>query len=149
VVAPERDVLAEMATGFHGAWAFLLHGITGPAVWLSAAGFGVAWLFYSYRPDLPGVLAKRLRWPYQLLANKYYLDEFNASVFAGGFRGIGRLFWRVGDERLIDGLMVNGSARLMGWSAGVMRHMQSGYLYHYAFAMIIGLSLLLGYFIFV
>jgi NADH-quinone oxidoreductase subunit L len=80
-----------------------------------------------------------------LLVNKYYLDEFNERVLARGARGLGGIFWRIGDVAVIDGAMVNGSARLVGWMARVARHLQSGYLYHYAFAMIVGLSVLVGW----
>ena len=76
--------------------------------------------------------------------NKYYLDDFNQTVFAGGLRGIGQFFWRVGDVALIDGILVNGSARTIGAFAGVLRHIQTGYLYHYAFAMMIGLMVLMS-----
>lgn len=148
-VAPEHDVLGALGESFHGAWSFVLHGLGGPAVWLAAAGFLAAWYGYLRRPELPGRVAATLRWPYQLLVNKYFCDEFNQRVFAAGGRGLGRLLWRVGDVRLIDGVLVNGSARLVALSAGVIRHIQSGYLYHYAFAMIIGLGLILGWFLFI
>jgi NADH-quinone oxidoreductase subunit L len=78
---------------------------------------------------------------------KYGFDEFNDIFFAGGSRGVGGLFWRIGDALIIDGIMVNGSARLVGWFSSVIRHVQSGFLYHYAFAMIIGLLLLIALFV--
>jgi NADH-quinone oxidoreductase subunit L len=84
-----------------------------------------------------------------VLVNKYYADDFNDAVFAGGARGVGRLLWRIGDVLIIDGLIVNGSARVVGWVASVVRQLQSGYLYHYAFSMIFGLLLMLLWFVFI
>ena len=84
---------------------------------------------------------------YQLLAKKFFFDEVYQAVFARGSVGLGTALWRVGDVALIDGAAVNGSARAVGWLSGVMRRLQSGYLYHYAFAMIIGLSVLLAWYV--
>ena len=99
-------------------------------------------------PAIAGNLARRFSGIYTVLINKYYADDFNQAVFAGGARGVGRLLWKLGDTLLIDGLIINGSARMVGWVAGVVRHVQSGYLYHYAFSMIFGLLLLLFWFVF-
>ena len=99
-------------------------------------------------PAVAGNIARRFNGIYRVLVNKYYVDDFNEAVFAGGARGVGRLLWKLGDTLLIDGLIVNGSARMVGWVAGVVRQVQTGYLYHYAFAMIIGLLLLLIWFVF-
>src|SRR5690606_6938078 len=107
--------------------------------WLMVAGVAVAWLLYIKRPDLPGKLAARFSWLYKLLANKYYLDEAYQFLFARGSRRLGTVLWRAGDGALIDGALVNGSAQAIGWFAGVLRRLQTGYLYHYAFAMVIGL----------
>jgi NADH-quinone oxidoreductase subunit L len=85
---------------------------------------------------------------YNVLVNKYYMDDFNQAVFAGGARGIGQLLWRIGDVVIIDGLLVNGSARLVGWTSGIVRKIQTGHLYTYAFSMIIGLVLMLYWFVF-
>ena len=82
-----------------------------------------------------------------LLLRKYFVDEFNEFVFAGGARAIGRLFWKIGDVKLIDGLAVNGTARVVGWVSSVIRHIQSGYVYHYAFAMIVGVFLLITFYL--
>ena len=84
---------------------------------------------------------------YTLLLRKYFVDEFNNFVFAGGARAIGRLLWKIGDVKLIDGLAVNGTARVIGWVSSVIRHIQTGYVYHYAFAMILGLFLLITFFL--
>jgi NADH-quinone oxidoreductase subunit L len=144
-VLPRHDVLAEMGEQFHGSAGFVEHGVLGPAFWLALAGVVTAWFLFLKRPDLPRVIAAKFSRLQNLLVNKFYFDQFNENVLAAGSRGIGRLLWRTGDETLIDGALVNGSARVVGWTAGVVRRVQSGYLYHYAFAMIIGLALLLGW----
>jgi NADH-quinone oxidoreductase subunit L len=147
-VAGAHDVLGELAEHFHGVLGFTLHAFGAPAVYLAAAGTVTAWYVYMKNPAIAGKLARRFGGLYRLLVNKYYADDFNQAVFAGGARGLGRLLWKLGDALLIDGLIVNGSARMVGWVAGVVRHVQSGYLYHYAFSMIIGLLLLLFWFVF-
>jgi NADH-quinone oxidoreductase subunit L len=146
-VLPAHDVLGHMKEEFHGPGMFLLHAFLGVPVYLAAAGVLAAWYLYIKRPDLPGQIAARVSWLYKLLANKFYFDEIYQAVFAGGSRGLGTALWRVGDVALIDGGMVNGSARVVGWLSGLLRHLQSGYLYHYAFAMIIGLSALLAWYV--
>jgi NADH-quinone oxidoreductase subunit L len=147
-VAPAHDVLGELAEHYHGVLGFTLHAFGGPAIYLAIAGVFTAWYIYMKNPAIAGNLARRFSGIYRVLVNKYYADDFNDAVFAGGARGIGRLLWKLGDTLLIDGLIVNGSARMVGWVAGVVRHVQSGYLYHYAFSMIIGLLLLLFWFVF-
>ncbi len=107
-----------------------------------------AWYIYMKNPQLADNVRQRFSGIYQLLINKYYADDFNEVVFAGGARGLGQLLWRVGDVVLIDGLIVNGSARVVGWTAGVVRRIQTGHLYTYAFSMIIGLLLMLFWFVF-
>jgi NADH-quinone oxidoreductase subunit L len=121
----------------------VLHALATPALWLMAAGIGAAWYLYLKRPELPGILATRFARLYRLLVNKYYVDWFYENVIAGGVRNFGTGLWRRGDETAIDGWLVNGSARAVGALSAVVRHVQTGYLYHYAFAMIFGLSLLL------
>jgi NADH-quinone oxidoreductase subunit L len=147
LVREAHDVLGEMAKEFGGPVAFILHALAHPPVYLAFAGVAAAWFLYIKRPDLPGKVAARFAALYALLANKFYFDEFYQAVFAAGSRGMGRALWQVGDVALIDGTMVNGSARVVGWLAGVMRRVQSGYLYHYAFAMIIGLSAILAWYV--
>jgi NADH-quinone oxidoreductase subunit L len=147
-VLPEHDVLAELGRHFHGELSFIGHGLSGLPVWLAASGVLLAWLLYYRFPHLPALLAHRLRFAYVLLERKYWVDEFNQFVFAAGARGLGGALWRQGDMGLIDGLFVNGSARAVGWFSGVIRRVQSGYLYHYAFAMIIGLAGLLSWFLY-
>jgi len=144
-VSETNDVLAELGREWHGPAAAVLHAFTQPVLYLAAAGVCTAWLFYLRNPHWPGLAAQKAHWLYQLLVNKYYFDWFNENVLAPLARGLGMGLWKGGDELLIDGVMVNGSARSIGWFAGVVRHVQSGYLYHYAFAMIIGLSALLAW----
>ncbi len=146
-VAPEHDVLAHIAEEWHGPWAFTLHAFSGPAVWLAAAGVATAWFFYLKRPEFPAIIATRLGGLYRLLANKYYLDEFNEKFFAGGSRMLGTGLWRGGDVAIIDGMLIDGSARSVGAFAAVARRLQSGLMYHYAFAMMLGLFGLLTWFI--
>jgi NADH-quinone oxidoreductase subunit L len=122
-----------------------LHAVSSPAIWLAFAGIATAWYLYLKRPDLPDRIATRFARLHRLLVNKYYFDWFNENVVASGVRNFGTSLWRRGDETVIDGVLVNGTARAIGAIAAVVRHVQSGYLYHYAFAMIIGLSLLLGW----
>jgi NADH-quinone oxidoreductase subunit L len=146
-VLPAHDVLGHVKEEFHGSAQFVLHAFTGAPVYLAAAGVLGAWYLYIKRTDLPGQIATRVSGLYKLLANKFYFDEVYQAVFAGGSRGLGTALWRVGDVALIDGGMVNGSARVVGWLSGLLRHLQSGYLYHYAFAMVIGLSALLAWYV--
>ena len=147
MVHANHDVLAHHAESYHGVVGFVLHGLTALPFWLAMAGVATAYYLYMVRPDLPARLQQRFQWLYRLLDNKYYFDDFNQKVFAGGSRMIGQLLWKVGDQTIIDGAVVNGTARTVGMVAKVVRHVQSGYLYHYAFAMIIGLWLLLTYFV--
>ncbi|RME33628.1 MAG: NADH-quinone oxidoreductase subunit L [Gammaproteobacteria bacterium] len=145
--AQAHPVMTELEEEFHGALAMMLHGFFSMPFLLLAAGFVTAWFLYLKRPDLPGVIATRMGLLYRVLVNKYGFDDFNDTVVAGGARGVGSMLWGLGDRFLIDGLMVNGSARVVGACAAVLRHMQTGYLYHYAFVMFLGLLLFLGWFV--
>jgi len=138
-VAPEHNVLHEISEHYTGVMSYIAHGVLELPFWLAIAGVFSAWFLYVKRPELPEVLKNRMLGIYNILIRKYGFDEFNDFFFAGGARGVGKTFWSIGDVRLIDGLLVNGTARTVGWIAGKIRHMQTGYLYHYAFAMIIGL----------
>ncbi len=137
--------LAELGREFHGPAAFVMHAIRSPVLYLALGGIVAAWYLYLKRPELPGRIATRYSRIYRLLVNKYYFDWFNENVVASGVRSFGTGLWKRGDETVIDGWLVNGSARTIGALALIVRRVQSGYLYHYAFAMIIGLSLLLGW----
>ena len=125
---------------------FFGHAFTQLPVYLALFGLGAAYYFYMMRPDLPAVIAKNLQVPYKILVDKYGFDRFNDWFFAGGSRRIGAGFWQMGDVKTIDGL-INGTANTIGWFSGVVRNVQTGLLYHYAFAMIIGLAVLLGTFV--
>jgi NADH-quinone oxidoreductase subunit L len=146
-VAAQHNVLGEIGEHYHGPVAFVIHAFGGPAVYLAIAGVTTAWYVYMRNPGIADAAKNRFHAVYKLLVNKYGFDDFNDVVFAGGARGVGRMLWQIGDALLIDGLIVNGSARVVGWVAGVVRHVQSGYLYHYAFSMIIGLLLLMSWFV--
>jgi NADH-quinone oxidoreductase subunit L len=146
-VLPEHDVLDHLAEEWHGPAAFVVHGLKAPAVWLALAGVLAAWFLYLRRPELAALMRERAGVLHNLLVNKYYFDWFNESVLAAGARLLGRGLWRIGDVALIDGTLVNGSARAVGWLSGVVRNVQTGYLYTYAFVMIIGLAALLGWYV--
>ena len=146
-VASDNDVIGKIGADYHGVWGFILHGIGQAPFWLAMAGVITAWYLYLRRPDLPARIADRANFAYQILLSKYGFDRFNDWFFAGGARGTGNLLWQIGDVRLIDGLAVNGSAKMVGMWSQLLRHLQSGYLYHYAFAMILGLIGLLAIFV--
>ena len=99
------------------------------------------------RPDIPEAIEKKFKKIHTLLDNKYYADRFNEIFFAGGSLGIGKGLWKIGDVKLIDGLIVNGSAHAVGWFSGFIRRVQTGFLYDYAFAMILGLIALIWLFV--
>jgi NADH-quinone oxidoreductase subunit L len=147
-VAAQHNVLEEIGEHYHGPVSFVLHAFGGPAIYLAIAGVATAWYIYMKNPAIAENLRQRFSAIYQLLINKYYADDFNEAVFAGGARGVGRLLWKMGDMLIIDGLLVNGSARVVGWTSGVVRRIQTGHLYTYAFSMIIGLLLMLFWFVF-
>jgi NADH-quinone oxidoreductase subunit L len=107
------------------------------------AGIATAWYLYLRRPELPDTIAARVKPAYALLVNKYYFDEAYQVLFAHGARKLGTALWKVGDLAIIDGFFVNGAARVVGWTAAIVRRFQSGFIYHYAFMMIIGVFVLL------
>ncbi|MBK6630740.1 MAG: NADH-quinone oxidoreductase subunit L [Betaproteobacteria bacterium] len=142
-IAPEHPAIARMAADFHGAMGMIAHGLMTLPFWLALAGAATAWYLYIARPDLPAVIKQKSGVLARILERKYGFDEFNEWFFAGGARLLGRGLWKVGDQTLIDGLVVNGSAKLIGWVASIVRLFQSGYIYQYAFSMIIGVFVLL------
>ena len=144
-VAEHNDVLHHLGEHYTGVMGFILHGMMALPFWLAMAGVGTAYYLYMMRPELPAQIKAKFEGIYKLLDNAYFFDKFNASFFAAGSRKTGSLFWQFGDVKGIDGIMVNGTANLVGRVAGVIRHMQTGYLYHYAFAMIIGLLVLVSW----
>ena len=139
-VLPANDVLAKLAEEFHGSGEFVVAAFESPPIYL--AGFGVltAWWFFLKRPELADAAARRFKWLHTILVNKYGFDWFYENVVAAAVRRLGGGLWRFGDQIVIDDGLVNGSARTVGWLGSVMRYAQSGYLYHYAFAMILGLA---------
>ncbi len=137
-ILPEHPALEEMTTGFHGVLGFIGHGLKSLPFWLAAGGAVLAWYLYTVRTDLPKKIAMALGPVYALIEAKYGFDELYSRVFGAGARVIGAGLWKGGDQRLIDGLLVNGSARLVGWFSGVVRLVQSGFIYWYAFMMIFG-----------
>jgi len=147
VVHEAHDALDKVGEHFHGAWSFVQHGFGGPAFYLAALGVFTAWFIYIKNPSIAEHTRKRFALVYNILDRKYGFDEFNEWAFGGGSRGLGNRLWQIGDVVLIDGLLVNGSAKLVGWFSSVVRQVQTGLLYHYAFAMIIGVLMLLTLFV--
>ncbi len=145
VVTEQHDVLARLGETFQGSAAFILHAAAGPVIWLAFAGVAAAWYLYLKRPELPAVIRGRFSGLYDLLDRKYYFDDLYIRGFAGGGRAASQFLWKKGDELLIDGVLVNGTAQSIGRLSGVLRRIQTGFLYDYAFAMIIGLTLFLGW----
>jgi NADH-quinone oxidoreductase subunit L len=145
-VLPANNVIGEMARDFHGPAAFGLRGFIGAPFWLTVAGFLTAWACFR-RPALADQAARTLGWLRNLLLQKYYFDWLYENVVAAFTRGLGFGLWKAGDQGLIDGALVNGSAETIGWFGGVLRRVQSGYLYSYAFWIMIGLAALLGWFL--
>ena len=146
-VLPVHNVLEHVQEEFHGAFNFALHGLWGLPFFLVVIGFISTFYLYMVRPDLPGLIQQKYTGLYNFMVRKYGFDEFYQSVFMRGGQSLGTALWKYGDAGLIDGLMVNGTARLVGWFAAITRHVQTGYLYTYAFAMIVGLLILLTWFV--
>ena len=144
-VGENHKAMEELGHEFHGAMAMGLHGMTTLPFFLALAGVVAAFYCYMINPRVPAWFFAKFHGIYKLLDNKYYMDRINEIVFAGGARSVGRGLWNVGDRTLIDGLLVNGSARVVGWFSVVTRAFQTGYIYHYAFTMILGIALYLGY----
>jgi NADH-quinone oxidoreductase subunit L len=145
VVSEAHDTLAQVGEEyFHGALSFGLHFVASPAFWLAFAGFALATFIYLFRPSVATRASEIFALPIRVLNNKYGFDDLWIKGFAGGGLKLGRAFWKGGDAALIDGVIVNGSATVVDRIAGIARQLQSGRLYHYAFAMILGLIGLLG-----
>ncbi|MBP6636894.1 MAG: NADH-quinone oxidoreductase subunit L [Sulfuritalea sp.] len=143
VIAATHKGMAAMAAQFHGIFGMMLHGVMTLPFWLALAGAATAWYLYILRPDLPAVIKQKLAFPAMILEEKYGFDRFNDWFFAGGARLLGRGLWKGGDQVLIDGVMVNGSAGAVGWISGLVRLFQTGRIYQYAFGMIFGVFALL------
>jgi len=137
--------LSEIAEHFHGPITMALHGLQTAPFWLAMSGVAVAWYFYMVNPGIPAAIQRTFMPVYTLLENKYYFDRFNEVVFAGGARLLGKALWKGGDQGLIDGVVVNGTAKLVGWVSRITSLFQTGHLYQYAFTMIIGVFVLLTF----
>jgi len=147
VDAARHPAMAELAKIFHGALQMAGHGLTTAPFWLALAGVALAYYLYMVNPALPARIQARVQPLHKLLDNKYYMDWFNENVLARATRGLGTALWKGGDQMLIDGAVVNGSWKLVGWVSGVVRRLQSGYLYHYALTMILGIFVLMTWFV--
>ena len=142
-----HPAMKTISEAFHGPLAMAMHGLQTAPFWLALAGVVLSWYFYMVNPALPAAIKRGCGPIYTLLENKYYMDWFNEQVLARGARALGMGLWKVGDQAIIDGAVVNGSWKLVGWFSSVVRRLQSGYIYHYALAMIVGVFLLMTYFV--
>ena len=142
-----HGAMEEMAHAFHGWLPMALHSVTTLPLWLALAGVGTAYYMYMVNPAVPTAIKKTFMPVFTLLENKYYMDWINENILARGARGLGTGLWRGGDQAFIDGTLVNGSWKVVGWVAGSVRKVQTGFLYHYALVMILGIFLLMTYFV--
>ena len=147
VDATKHPVMHELAAAFHGPAQMALHAFSTAPFWLALAGVVAAYYMYMVNPALPAAIKLRVQPIYTLLENKYYLDWINENILARGARALGTGLWKGGDQAVIDGFLVNGSWKVVGWVSGVVRWLQSGFLYHYALAMILGVFALMTYFV--
>ena len=142
-----HKAMAVLRDEFHGPAQLALHGVMAAPFWLALAGVASSYYLYMVNPALPAAIKVRVQPIYTLLENKYYLDWFNENVLARGARGLGTAFWKVGDQTVIDGVFVNGSWKLVRWISSGVKKLQTGYLYHYALVMILGVFVLMTYFV--
>ena len=143
VNAAAHPAMGELGKEFHGALAMATHSLMTLPFWLAFAGVAVAWFFYLKQPSIPAAIKARFEWVYTLLDNKYYMDWFNEHVLSAGARLLGTGLWKGGDVALIDGTLVNGSARAVGAIAQLTRLIQTGHLYFYALVMLLGIFALM------
>jgi len=146
-VLPEHPAMVDLDAHWHDWVAYGLHAFGTLPFWLALAGALVAWYAYLINPKLPAAIKAALPGVNRVLENKYYADWVNEQIIARGLRWLGHGLWQKGDRGLIDGLLVNGSARFVGWIASLSRALATGYIYHYAFAMIIGIMALVFFFV--
>lgn len=142
-----HPAMEELSAEFHGASAMAMHSLSTLPLWLAIAGVAMSYVFYMMYPAIPAAIKRFAQPVYTLLENKYYLDWINENILARGARLLGTGLWKVGDQTLIDGAVVNGAWKLVGLFSGVVRKAQSGYLYHYALIMILGVFVLMTYFV--
>jgi NADH-quinone oxidoreductase subunit L len=147
-VGEHGTVIHELSEEYHGVSGFIMHGVMAPPFWLAMSGLVSAWFIYMKKPAIATWFYDKFRWLHTLLDNKYFADDFNQIVFAKGAVSLGKGLWKAGDRFLIDGVMVNGSAWVVNKFSGIIRHMQTGYMYHYAFSMIIGVLAFISWVIF-
>ena len=142
--SPQHGAVAQMAAEFHGVVGMMTHSLSTAPFWLSIGGIFTAWYLYMVRTDLPAKIKQAAGPLFTLLDRKYFIDEFYSWLFAGGARALGAGLWKIGDVKVIDGFVVNGAARVVGLTAVLVRRFQSGYIYHYAFTMIVGVFVLIS-----
>ena len=147
-VNDNHPAIATLKEHYHGIFTFVGHGLMAPPFWLAMAGLGSAYYIYMKQPSIAQWGYDKLRIIYTILDKKYFADEFNMAVFAGGALALGKALWAIGDRFLIDGLLVNGSAKVTDWFSSILRHIQTGYLYHYAFSIIIGVLAIMSWLLF-
>lgn len=143
----KHHAMGELKEAFHGPVAMAIHGLQTAPFWLALAGVALSYYMYMMNPALPAAIKRAFSPIYNLLENKYYLDWINENILARGARLLGTGLWKGGDQALIDGALVNGSWKVVGRVAGVVRWLQSGFIYHYAFAMLLGIFILMTYFV--
>ncbi len=142
-----HPAMKELSGEFHGAAAMAMHSLTTLPLWLAIGGVVTSYVFYMMYPAIPAAIKRAVQPLYTLLENKYYLDWINENILARGARMLGMGLWKVGDQAMIDGAVVNGSWKLVGLFSVFVRKAQSGYLYHYALIMILGVFVLMTYFV--
>ncbi len=144
-VKESHDVLGELSHEFHGAIQMAVHALRAPPFYIMLSGVITAWYLYIKNPHLPARLAQNMSFLHRLLDHKYYFDEAYQKFFANGSVRLGGGLWKWGDSKLIDGVLIDGSARSVDGFAGMLRKLQTGYLYHYAFSMLLGLVVFIGW----
>ncbi|HNO75076.1 MAG TPA: NADH-quinone oxidoreductase subunit L [Nitrosomonas mobilis] len=147
-VHDHHDAVALMGEAYTGVFGMMSHALTTLPFWFSIAGIFSAWFLYRVRTDLPEKIRQISGPVYTLLDRKYFIDELYSWMFARGSRGLSMILWKYGDIKIIDGFFVNGTARMIAWIANIVRHFQTGYIYHYAFSMIMGVLLLMSLWLF-
>ena len=147
VNAEAHPAMKELAAAFHGPWPMVVHGLTTLPLWLAIGGVALSYYMYMVNPALPAAIKRMFMPVYNLLENKYYLDWINENILARGARSLGMGLWKVGDQTIIDGAVVNGSWKAVAWMSALVRRAQTGYLYHYALAMLVGVFVFMTYFV--
>jgi NADH-quinone oxidoreductase subunit L len=142
-----HPAMKELAHEFHGAVAMATHAFGTLPFWLAAAGVATAYVFYMVAPGIPAAIGRALAPLVTVMENKYYMDWINEHILAAGARLLGRSLWKGGDVALIDGFAINGSAKVVGWVASLVRLFQTGYIYHYALVMLLGVFALMTWFV--